>query len=121
PSDLAHPKAWPQPGRHKVMRAQLDPSGCPLEIQDFHRERDAILYVRQSSDMQVRQHQGSGLAQGDLRELPRRWGWSDAKIRVVDQDTGSSAKEGSERDGILDVLELIKKGRVGIVFVFDLS
>ena len=71
--------------------------------------------------MQVRQHQGSGLAQGDLRELPRRWGWSDAKIRVVDQDTGSSAKEGSERDGILDVLELIKKGRVGIVFVFDLS
>src|SRR5947207_7298226 len=103
------------------MRNQIDPPARPDKIQPFHLERDALVYMRQSSEAQVRQHPGSALSQMDLLALPRRWGWSDGQIRLIDQDQGASAKEGSERDAILEVLELIKKGRVGIVFVRDLS
>ncbi len=102
-------------------RNSVGPAAPPEKIRDLHRQRSAIVYIRQSSEAQLRDHPGSAASQTDLSEHPRRWGWPSERIEIIDEDQGTSAKEGSERGGILKVLERIRKGEVGIVFIRELS
>ncbi len=76
-----------------------DPHSIPSVIRPHHRQRRAIVYVRQSSEQQVRDHIGSTEAQRDLAALPRQWGWPESLISVIDDDLGLSGTSSDRRSG----------------------
>ena len=62
-----------------------------------HRERKAVLYVRQSSAHQVLHNRESQALQYAMRERLTELGWSE--IEIIDEDLGLSAAGGTTRAG----------------------
>src|SRR5947208_1825964 len=98
-----------------------DTPSRPAKVRPHHLRRDALIYVRQSSDMQRREHAGSDAAQRDLTDLPRRWEWAEHQIHIIDSDQGISAKGDVRRSGFEHLLARVTAGTVGIVVVRDLT
>jgi DNA invertase Pin-like site-specific DNA recombinase len=69
------------------------------KIRSEHLERQAIIYVRQSTLIQVRENSGSTARQYDLVKRAQDLGWETASIRVIDQDLGQSGSSTVGRDG----------------------
>src|ERR1700761_817701 len=69
------------------------------KIQARHRERQAIVYVRQSTMRQVLQHQESTRLQYALSGRARQLGWSQDQVVVIDDDLGRSAASTLHRPG----------------------
>ena len=65
------------------------------KIKPQHLNRKAVVYIRQSSEKQVRENLESQRLQRELQELARQLGWHD--IEVLDGDLGSSASLGAPR------------------------
>lgn len=84
-----------------------------------HRDRDAIVYVRQSSARQLEDHAESTRAQFALREKAIALGWP--RPIVIDGDLGVSAGGYIDRPGFQNLLTRIATGQVGIILCFDAS
>ncbi len=56
------------------------------KIQPDHLDRDAVIYVRQSSLIQVRDNTASTMRQYDLVQRALNLGWPQERIYVIDQD-----------------------------------
>src|SRR5437879_1205746 len=89
----------------------------PAQIRPTHLQKLAVLYLRQSSDDQVRDHGGSTDAQLDQAEFARRWGWPESQIVINKKDLGVSGTSSSNRPGFLELLAQIGRGDVGMVLV----
>jgi len=84
------------------------------KIKPEHLARKAIVYLRQSSDKQVRQNKESQRLQYDIAERMRALGWK--HVAIIDGDLGSSAAMASaRREGFERVLSSVALGEVGIV------
>src|SRR6201993_1979954 len=84
------------------------------KIKPEHLARKAIVYLRQSSEKQVRQNKESQLLQYAVAERVRALGWK--QVEVINSDLGSSAGLASaQREGFERVLSLVALGEVGIV------
>jgi DNA invertase Pin-like site-specific DNA recombinase len=84
------------------------------KIKPEHLARKAIVYLRQSSERQVRQNLESQRLQYDVAERMRTLGWK--QVEIVNSDLGSSAAMASaRREGFERVLSLVALGEVGIV------
>ena len=84
------------------------------KIKPEHLTRKAIVYLRQSSEKQVRQNKESQRLQLDMAERMRALGWKE--IEIVGSDLGSSAAIASApREGFERVLSSVALGVVGIV------
>src|SRR5258706_10553113 len=84
------------------------------KIKPEHLARKAIVYLRQSSEKQVRQNKESQHLQYDVAERMRALGWE--QVEIVDGDLGSSAAMASaRREGFERVLSSVALGEVGIV------
>jgi DNA invertase Pin-like site-specific DNA recombinase len=84
------------------------------KIKVEHLARKAIVYLRQSSDKQVRQNKESQRLQYDVAERMRALGWKE--VEIINCDLGSSAAIASaRRDGFERVLSSVALGEVGIV------
>ena len=84
------------------------------KIKPEHLARRAIVYLRQSSDKQVRQNKESQYLQYDLAQRMRAFGWKE--VEIIDSDLGFSAAIGSaRREGFERVLSSVALGEVGIV------
>jgi DNA invertase Pin-like site-specific DNA recombinase len=84
------------------------------KIKPEHLARKAIVYLRQSSDKQVRQNKESQLLQYAVADRVRALGW--AQVEVINSDLGSSAGiAAAQREGFERVLSLVALGEVGIV------
>ena len=70
-----------------------------LKVQPRHLERDAYLYVRQSSMRQVIENVESTKRQYALRGRATALGWRDDQIIVIDSDQGVSGASASWREG----------------------
>jgi len=70
-----------------------------LKLRPEHLDRQALIYVRQSTIIQVRDHTGSTTRQYDLAERALSLGWPRERIRVIDQDQGHSGASAVGRDG----------------------
>jgi DNA invertase Pin-like site-specific DNA recombinase len=82
--------------------------------------RKAIVYLRQSSEKQVRQNKESQNLQYAVAERMRVLGWK--QVEVVDSDLGFSAGMASaRREGFERVLSSVALGEVGIVGSRDVS
>jgi DNA invertase Pin-like site-specific DNA recombinase len=86
-----------------------------------HLERAAIVYVRQSTLVQVREHTESTLRQYDLAGQAARLGWPAAGIEVIDADLGLSGRTASGRDGFKQLVARVCLGEVGAVFGLEVS
>src|SRR5499425_2673471 len=90
------------------------------KIKPEHLTRKAIVYLRQSSDIQVRQNIESQRLQYELAERIRGLGWQE--IEIINSDLGSSAAMGSaSREGFERVLTSVALGEVGIVVSREVS
>ena len=86
-----------------------------------HQARAAIVYVRQSTLMQVREHTESTLRQYDLAAQAARLGWAAGDIEVIDADLGLSGRTASHRDGFRQLVARVCMGEVGAVLGLEVS
>ena len=69
------------------------------KIRPPHVERLAVVYVRQSTMQQVLEPQESTRLQYGLVQRAVAWGWSEARVLVIDDDLGRSGTSGEGRHG----------------------
>jgi DNA invertase Pin-like site-specific DNA recombinase len=86
-----------------------------------HQARAAIVYVRQSTLMQVREHTESTMRQYDLATQAARLGWAGTDIEVIDADLGLSGRSATHRDGFKALVARVCLGEVGAVFGLEVS
>lgn len=86
-----------------------------------HLEREACLYVRQSSLRQVERNTESARRQYELRCSAVRLGWAEDRIRVIDGDQGKSGASSENRSGFRDLMARIAAGEVGLVLSLEVS
>jgi DNA invertase Pin-like site-specific DNA recombinase len=92
------------------------------KIQEVHLRRRACVYVRQSTLVQVYEHQESTRRQYEMYQRARQLGWLDAQIEVIDEDLGRSASDASQtRTGFQKLLEKVVTGEVGAIFSVEIS
>src|ERR1700682_2626275 len=90
------------------------------KITPEHLARKAIVYLRQSSEKQVRKNTESQRLQYDMAERIRGLGWQE--VEVINSDLGSSAAIGAVyREGFERVLSSVALGEVGIVVSREVS
>ena len=99
----------------------LESTPTPNHITPFHLERKAVIYIRQSSPKQVREHVDSQLNQRRLVERAKTLGWHPERIDVFDNDLGQSAAAPRSRDDFKALIAEVALGHVGIVFGWDAS
>jgi DNA invertase Pin-like site-specific DNA recombinase len=91
------------------------------KVTSSHLERTAVVYVRQSTLVQVREHTESTLRQYDLAAQAARLGWPGTAIEVIDADLGLSGRSASHRDGFKQLVARVCLGEVGAVFGLEVS
>jgi DNA invertase Pin-like site-specific DNA recombinase len=89
------------------------------KIRPEHLQRPAVVYVRQSSLTQVRQHEESRQRQYDLQAHARGLGWGE--VIVIDEDLGKSGATAVGRRGFQRLVAEVSLGRVGAVFGLEVS
>jgi len=89
------------------------------KITPRHLERQAFVYVRQSTLYQVRHNQESQRRQYALAERARTLGFRE--VVVVDDDLGRSGAGTVERRGFARLLEAVCGGHVGAVLALEAS
>lgn len=89
------------------------------KIQSTHLERDAYVYVRQSSMTQVRNRLESQDRQYRLADRARTLGFM--SVQVIDEDLGRSGTGSAERPGFGKLLAAVCSGSVGAVLALDAS
>lgn len=90
------------------------------KISPEHLKRKAIVYLRQSTEKQVRQNTESQRLQYALVERAKELGWTE--VEIIDSDLGSSAAIGAaKREGFDRLIASVAKGEVGIVLSREVS
>jgi DNA invertase Pin-like site-specific DNA recombinase len=84
------------------------------KIQGWHRDRLAVVYVRQSSRRQVADH-------GESTRLQYGLGWAASRVMVIDEDLGRSAADAAERPGFARQVAEITMGHAGLVPGLEMS
>jgi len=97
-----------------------NPCAFDHKVQPEHLGRKAIVYLRQSSDKQVRENLESQRLQRAMADRARALGWSN--VEVIDSDLGRSASVGAKRrEGFESIVAQVSLGEVGIIFSYELS
>ena len=91
------------------------------KITPHHLEREACLYVRQSSLRQVAENTESARRQYGMSRKAMALGWPAECIRVIDDDQGKSGAYSANRSGFRDLMARIGAGEVGIVLGLEVS
>ena len=86
-----------------------------------HRERTALIYVRQSSLAQVRDNTESTARQYALADEAVRLGWARQSVEVIDADLGLSGRSAERRSGFKDLVGRVCVGEVGAIFGLEVS
>jgi len=91
------------------------------KIQPTHRQRLAIIYLRQSTPHQLEHNRESTARQYALVDRALELGWSRAQISLVDDDLGISADGIAERGGFSNMTVQVALGQVGIILGVEVS
>ena len=86
-----------------------------------HLQRDAYLYVRQSTVRQVFENTESTQRQYALRERAVALGWAIEQVVVIDSDLGQSGASSTDRAGFQRLVGEVGMGRAGIVLGLEVS
>lgn len=91
------------------------------KVVSSHLERRAIVYVRQSTAMQVFEHGESTKRQYALVDRARALGFDPASIEVIDEDLGKSGASTEGRSGFARLAHAVAHGEVGAVLAVEVS
>jgi len=91
------------------------------KIRSDHLDRQAFVYVRQSTLFQVRENTASTARQYDLKRRACEMGWSESQVVVIDQDQAQSGSQAVARDGFQFLIAEVGLGRAGAVFSLEVS
>src|SRR5512142_370222 len=86
-----------------------------------HRSRAAVIYVRQSTLVQVERNRESTARQYDLVSRARELGWPRTAVMVIDEDLGVSGASAAGRSGFAQLAAQVGMGQVGIVLSLEVS
>jgi DNA invertase Pin-like site-specific DNA recombinase len=89
---------------------------CPQHV-----ERLAVVYVRQSTMQQVLEHQESTRLQYGLVQRAVAWGWSEARVLVIDDDLGRSGTSAEGRHGFQRLVAEVGLDHVGLILGVEMS
>jgi DNA invertase Pin-like site-specific DNA recombinase len=89
------------------------------QVRPTHLQRQAVIYVRQSSPHQVLKNHESRQLQYSLRERAVELGWHAKEVRVIDCDLGLSASSAKARQGFKQLVAEVALGKVGIIIAYD--
>src|SRR4051812_47030185 len=96
-------------------------AGVSMKIERRHLERAAVVYVRQSTLAQVREHAESTARQYALAEQAVALGWDRPDVTVIDADLGVSGRSTEGRDGFRALVSRVCLGEVGAIFGLEIS
>jgi DNA invertase Pin-like site-specific DNA recombinase len=91
------------------------------KIRPDHLDRQAHVYVRQSTLFQVHENTASTARQYDLEQRALDLGWTKESITVIDQDQGCSGASAVGRDGFQFLIAQVGLGKVGAVLSLEAS
>lgn len=92
-----------------------------LKVTAGHLDRDAYVYVRQSTITQVREHTASLERQYELAFRAQALGWAPRQVIIIDDDLGRSGAEASLREGFKNLVADVGLGKVGIILGIEVS
>jgi DNA invertase Pin-like site-specific DNA recombinase len=91
------------------------------KVKDWHVQRKAIVYIRQSTPQQIVEHRESADRQYALVHRAAALGWSKDRVEVVDEDQGRSGQSAEGRLGFQYLLAEIGLDHVGIILGLEMS
>lgn len=91
------------------------------KLRDWHRQRKAVVYIRQSTPQQVVEHRESTDRQYALVQRAFSLGWPKDRVEVIDEDQGRSGRHVEGRLGFQHLLAEIGLDHVGIIFGLEMS
>src|SRR2546425_8718253 len=95
--------------------------GMSHKVTARHVQRQAMLYVRQSTLHQVLENTESTARQYALRERAIALGWPTERVVVIDQDLGQSGASAVDREGFQRLVAEVGLGHVGLVMGLEVS
>jgi len=98
----------------------VQPTGLQ-KVTAGHLQRQAMLYVRQSTLHQVLENTESTARQYALRERAIALGWKPEQIVVIDQDLGQSGASAADREGFQRLVAEVGLSHVGLVMGLEVS
>jgi DNA invertase Pin-like site-specific DNA recombinase len=93
----------------------------PEKVQRSHRDRLAIVYIRQSTMQQLERNQESTRLQYALVERAVQFGWPRERIVVIDDDLGCSGSSAEGRLGFQRLVAEVGLDHVGLVLGIEMS
>lgn len=93
----------------------------PSKIKPSHIQRDAYVYIRQSTPGQVEHHRESTARQYALADKAGQLGWSKQQIVIIDEDLGLSGSGSDKRSGFARLTSEVALAHVGIVLGLEVS
>ncbi len=91
------------------------------KVQAEHLDRQALIYIRQSTLAQVMENTGSKARQYDLVQRALELGWPQEHIVVIDQDQGCSGASAADRAGFQHLVAEVGLGHAGAIFSLEAS
>ena len=91
------------------------------KLHPWHRERLAVVYVRQSTVQQVLDHQESTRLQYGLAGRAQALGWAAERVLVIDEDLGKSGASAEGRAGFQRLVTEVSLDHVGMIFGVEMS
>lgn len=86
-----------------------------------HRQRLAVIYVRQSTMQQVERHRESTRLQYGLVDRALQLGWPKQRVLIIDDDLGRSGATAEGRPGFQRLVAEVGLDHVGIVLGIEMS
>ena len=90
-------------------------------VRSWHRDRLAVVYVRQSTAQQVLDHQESTRLQYGLAGRAQALGWAADRVLVIDEDLGRSAATVEGRTGFQRLVSEVSLDHVGLILGVEMS
>lgn len=91
------------------------------KVQPRHRDRLAMVYVRQSTPQQVLDHQESTRLQYGLVARAQDLGWAADRVVVIDDDLGKSGAHAEGRVGFQRLVSEVSLDHVGLILGIEIS
>lgn len=91
------------------------------KLQPTHLDRLAVVYIRQSSPLQVERHQESQRRQYQLADRAAALGWPGPRCLVIDDDLGISGAHSANRPGYQRLVSLVALREGGVIFSLEVS
>ncbi len=92
-----------------------------VKITSSHLARNAYIYIRQSTEHQVRQNIESQQRQYELVHLAQQYNWSEDAITVIDDDLGCSGSSAAGRAGFAKLVADVALNKAGIILGIEVS